>query len=899
MSKIKRIMSEVKPYKNIFYDAFNKQICVKFVGDKEYTKIPWKKYYWVKDPSGKSPVKDLHGIPMLKKEFTDKETVKSLKDAKIPVAESDLREEVKWAHATYDKMELQANINDWNIGYYDIEIQTGVNDGFPKPEEAAFPINLITFYSSQTKDTYTWALNLDIKNSGIVHNIRNFTDELSMLKDWLKWFNAQSFDIITGWNSILFDMPYIINRIRNLRNSKRIKTEYERVLSPLGKAPVAKKIQDRKQLNALGASYEVPGLVHIDYMDLYKSFAKHDPLPSYSLNYVATLETGEGKLEYEGTINTIWQTDPQKFAEYNVVDVKSVVNIENKCQLFGLILEYAYDCLVTLDKVYNKVPTSEGYILKYIHNENVVMNDKEDHYEDWWHDEKMYEVKKPDGTIHFQNCEFENGDTDFEEFHVKAGYCYDYPGRYDDCMSFDITSSYPHHIMQFNISPEVCIKNPKKEDVESGKVILSDVNGVGFLRTSDAILPTIVKKVFDERVHYKNLMKEASKKGDSKMAAVYDARQGTKKIIINSIYGICLSRQFHLFNIDCARAITRCARVTLRDWLTGGLNKYYVSLKMMNDIEKYFNVKLKDKSPIKLVNREVCAVHNDTDSVYFSINEIKNRLISEGMKIETEEEHRKFYAVCENMFQDFFKKVLEMRAKASKTENKIKFNRENIFKNMFCFAKKLYIGEVIDSEGKPYPFSKPKHKIMGVPIKRSDMPEFCKEAAEKLAFSIAEGQGYEDSKKFILDIYDRFCEAGPEAVSATKSISEYQKYVKEPLQHYLKEGIHFDKGQTFNAKCALAYNYIIAKHKLPYVPINNGTKFKYVYVKSDKYPTIEAIAFIGKWPKEFNLWFEIDYDIMFRKTFIPLFESMFKVSRWIGEKDHISLETAGLDSFFC
>jgi DNA polymerase elongation subunit (family B) len=250
------------------------------------------------------------------------------------------------------------------------------------------------------------------------------------------------------------------------------------------------------------------------------------------------------------------------------------------------------------------------------------------------------------------------------------------------------------------------------------------------------------------------------------------------------------------------------------------------------------------------------------------------------------------------MFQDFFVKVLERRAAVSKTTNKIKYNRENIFSNMFCFAKKLYIGNVIDAEGKPYPFEKPKHKIMGVGIKRSDMPEFCKEAAEKLAFDICSGQGYQKSLDYISDTFDKFCAAGPNAVSAKKSISEYTKYVPEPIDNYVKNGLHFDKGQVFNAKCALAYNYVIAKHKLPYMPIMNGNKFNYVYVKPTNRYRIEATAFVGAWPKEFDKIFEVDYETMFTKTFIPLFESMFKVAKWIGEKESISLERGGLSAFF-
>ena len=81
----------------------------------------------------------------------------------------------------------------------------------------------------------------------------------------------------------------------------------------------------------------------------------------------------------------------------------------------------------------------------------------------------------------------------FKAFGVKAGYCYDFPGRYDNCMSFDITSSYPHHIMQFNISPETLVIHPTKEQIASGEVILTDVNEVGFRRTDNAILPTTIR----------------------------------------------------------------------------------------------------------------------------------------------------------------------------------------------------------------------------------------------------------------------------------------------------------------------------------------------------------------------------------------------------------------------
>lgn len=155
--------------------------------------------------------------------------------------------------------------------------------------------------------------------------------------------------------------------------------------------------------------------------------------------------------------------------------------------------------------------------------------------------------------------------------------------------------------MQFNISPETVCKHPTKEQIESGEVILTDVNGVGFYRTNDAIIPSIVKKVFAERKEYKRLKAEAGERGDTVEKMRCHNIQLNKKNIINSLYGVCLSPTFHLYNIDCARAICRCARVTLRDWLTKCLNDYYKSSSFIKDVEKYYGIELRIRVQLVLM----------------------------------------------------------------------------------------------------------------------------------------------------------------------------------------------------------------------------------------------------------------------------------------------------------
>jgi hypothetical protein len=70
-----------------------------------------------------------------------------------------------------------------------------------------------------------------------------------------------------------------------------------------------------------------------------------------------------------------------------------------------------------------------------------------------------------------------------------------------------------------------------------------------------------------------------------------------------------------------------------------------------------------------------------------------------------------------------------------------------------------------------------------------------------------------------------------------------------------------------------------------------------MYVKPNDY-NIEAIAFIGSWPDELAKILEVDYETMFRKSFVPIIEKMFQISKWIGEKDSIRIEKSGMFNFF-
>lgn len=1074
----------MEAFKNCYYDYFHKTIYLKEQHTKGWQKFKYKPWCYITDTTGKSNILDIYKRPVMKYEYKDKTVIDSLKqNPDMIVAESDLKPEVKFMHERYDKEELKVDIDDWNIGLFDIEVagssrfydthlieirdlQTNrfeqielfifdtrykkeewevfdiekkcwvkylnscyVSYEFPAPEKAEWPINLISMYSTRDKKLYTWGTRPYDDLDEPIDNYLYCRTELDLVRNFMKWFARQDFDMISGWNSEAYDIPYICNRCAKLRKIHNIQTEWECALSPFGKLPEKHDIKDRKLEDVdLGATFTIPGLYSIDFMKLYKTFGNHPPLPSYSLNYIASRELKDEKLKYEGSINEVYKDNWNLFVRYNRKDVKILIDLFYKLKLFELIIEYAFDCIVTVDKVENKVPTTTGYFIKFLHATGRVLNDKKDKHIDWWTQEECYKIKQKDGSIYYQNTEWENKEEfnkyllkydmlkklkpeseirtqvlniwkpkkingvqyngwqlfnremeefrkwphPFPEFQVKAGYCYDFPGRFDDDMSFDITSSYPHHIMMFNMSPETKVIHPTRAQIESGEVIMTDVAEVGFLRTDDAIMPNVVRQVFAERKVWKDKEEEAIMAGDMELANLCHNRQMTKKLIINSMYGVSLAQGFHFYDPDIARCICRCARVTLRDWLSRYCNEYYVSTKMIKDIEKYFKIELKNKAPLKITNRDFAIVHNDTDSCYICVHELRERLIKEGLYSNrktkpllqpedgmtdeqlaelhkknreimdynktVEDEYRDFFAHAEEMFQDFFNQVLEIRANKSKVKQLIKFNRENIFSNMFCFAKKLYIGSVIDSEGAPYPMESldldamtteekealpksmakhpegPKHKIMGVPIKKSTMPDFCKVAAEKLAFDISAGMSKSEANEFIMKVYEQYCNSNINDISAVIGITNYKKYIPYDIDYYVQNGLEFEKGKNtsviFGAKAALIYNYILAKKKFKLTPIQNNSKMKYIYVKPNnefKYKNLDKhtiepvnfVAFVDSWPKEFDSLFEIDHETMFRKSFCALFESMYIINKWLKPGEHLVLEKSTLEDIFC
>ena len=530
-----------------------------------------------------------------------------------------------------NEFETSYNINEYEVWdektkqWTEFSNSCYVSAEFPKPTEAKYPINLITCKDSKTGETRTWGTTQYTGNSPLVKTYHYFVSELDMMISFVRWFRKQRFDFITGWNVQNFDMTYIVNRINILVENDIELHDLALMLSPL------KKIKQKRLIHPLtkkhiGHYYEFAGITILDYMDLYKNFT-FETLESYSLQFVCQHEIKKGKTELDGAINQIYKTDWNTFVEYNINDVDLVWELDQKKKFINLTISMCADSLIPFDRVCSSIATIEGYILKDMHRNNLLMNDRASHNHDWWHEENMHIVKDKFGLLYYQNCK-ENEKT-FEPFYVKGGHVEAYPGLYKKLEVRDIKSSYPHQVMQYNISPETKVIKPTQEMIDSNTLIKSEINGVYYKRTKNAILPTIVKKIFDERVLFQKLRDEAYKNNDKALGAYYESQQHIRKILINSMYGVLANKYFHFYDVDNARAITRGGRVTVR-YIAGCANSYYKD-NWHKIGEKVLGTFVPDSSgkPQKLRNDIVVLI--DTDSVRGdSVVQLKDK----SMKIE-------------------------------------------------------------------------------------------------------------------------------------------------------------------------------------------------------------------------------------------------------------------------
>ena len=437
--------------------------------------------------------------------------------------------------------------------FFDIEIEMGEALTEEYIKSAPKKVTSIAWYDKQ-KDQWG-ILILDSKGQMKRTKAKNreiipCDTEQELLAKFLERFREIDPDIIVGWNSDYFDIPYLYYRMAQVLGD-----DFARYLSPIGKVRETPWFKDQY--------IQIAGVESLDYMRLHKKFSWADE-PSFKLDAIGEKYAGLKKIEYEGSLDRLFETDVNTFIQYNFRDVEILKVLDEKLEYLALVKNLSHKGKHNYSEVYANTKTQDGAISAYLLSQGIIPPAKE-----------RNPLSKKNYAGGYLFC-------------PKAG-IYNY--MFDE----DLTSLYPSIIMTINIGKETMVGriidaddrnnrlglNDLKRKDPSEELIIENVkrkrtkmkvgelvkfieknewsisaNGVFFDTNRESVLSTILKKWFDERVLYKNKMKKAYKSGDSEAGAGFHMKQYTMKILLNSLYGATALGSFRYGNVILSESIT-------------------------------------------------------------------------------------------------------------------------------------------------------------------------------------------------------------------------------------------------------------------------------------------------------------------------------------------------------
>lgn len=339
----------------------------------------------------------------------------------IPEGRRTFETDVNQIQSTLAAHYLGADAPKLNVAFVDIETDKCPTRGYSSPEEAFMPITSVAIHQQWLGKTIVYTIppphisqeDAVLMLSGIkdVHVVENDEELLHGLLE-----SIQDSDIITGWNSTSYDIPYIVNRIKNT-----IGDVHCRKLCLWGQMPREKEYEKYGNMNI---TYSLTGRVHLDYMDLYMKF-RGEERHSYKLDYIGEIEVGENKVQYDGTLDELYNNDYRLFVLYNIQDVELLNKIDKKLGYIELSNTLVHDSTVLLPSVLGSVAAIEQSLINEAHSLGMRVMSRRDQY----------------------------GDT------KAAGAYVAYPkkGIHKNIGSVDINSLYPSTIRALNMSNETII----------------------------------------------------------------------------------------------------------------------------------------------------------------------------------------------------------------------------------------------------------------------------------------------------------------------------------------------------------------------------------------------------------------------------------------------------------
>ena len=262
--------------------------------------------------------------------------------------------------------------------FFDIEVDFDPVRGFSKPEDPFNAVTAITLYMDWLDKTITlatppksmsWETAEEI--AALYDNCFLFERESELLNTFLDLI--EDADILTGWNSEGFDIPYMV-----MRTNRVLSRDDLRRFCLWGQFP---KERTFERFGAENLTFDLVGRVHMDYMQLYRKYT-YEERHSYSLDAIGEYEEVGSKTKYEGTLDQLFNKDWKRFIEYNRQDTMLIAHLDKKLRFLDLANTLAHENTVLLQTTMGAVAVTEQAIINEAHERGLVVPNRKERLTD-------------------------------------------------------------------------------------------------------------------------------------------------------------------------------------------------------------------------------------------------------------------------------------------------------------------------------------------------------------------------------------------------------------------------------------------------------------------------------------------------------------------------------------
>jgi len=788
-------------------------------GTRTFKEYPANYTFYYSDPKGK--YRSLYGDPVNK--FSTRKRAEFEKERRIHSGKKLFESDINVVFRCLSENYLKIDPPKLHTCFFDIEVDFDPEKGFSPTSDPFNPVTAISMYLDWLDQLFTLCIAPKHMSEETAQEIVGEFDNTILFKSEKEMFDMffqliDNADVLTGWNSEGYDIPYMVNRVTRVMSK-----DDTRKFCLMGQMP---KPRTYERFGKEEQTYDLVGRIHMDYLQLYKKY-NYESRHSYKLDSIGEMEVGENKTQYEGTLDQLYNKDFKKFLEYNRQDTMLLVKIHNKLKFLDLANALAHENTVLLPTVMGSVAMIEMAIMNEAHERGLVVPDK----------------KRKEGSNDEQQAAGAYVATPKRGIHEWVG-------------AVDINSLYPSAIRALNMAPETIVgqvrqsltdqymqdkgkrlasekKRAKEDDdavtgsilweglfgsleytaimnqergtmltldyedgrseemsaaeiwkliFDSHKPWILSANGTIFKYDQEGVIPGLLSRWYSDRKVMQKKLRESTTDEDKEY---WDKRQLVRKILLNSAYGALLNEHCRFYDKRIGQSVTLSGRQivkhmmsTINETITGEYNH--------------------DGSAI---------VYGDTDSCYFSAYSSLQPQIKGGELNWNKETCIGLYDGIADQANDSFPAFMERAFHAPRKNGEIiKAGRELIGDRTLFITKKRYAINIFDKEGK----RKDKDgkmgdvKAMGLDLKRADTPKYIQDfLMDVLCMVLQEGKSREEVIEKIKEFKKTLSEQDSWTKGSPKGVNKLTTY--GDLEANSKTGRANMPGHV---RAALNYNYL-------------------------------------------------------------------------------------------